>query len=104
MFQQSRLILFVFILAFVLSACNVSELTSALPGGDSSNTEVVEPEKDEAMDATPQELSEIQVASEPPAVATVPTAVSDALITEADAEELLLVNIYERANPLRLFL
>lgn len=99
MSQQSRLILLVFALAFVLSACNVSDLTSALPGGDSSNTEVVEPEKDETVDATPQELSEIQVASEPPAMATVPTAVSDALIAEADSEELLLVNIYERVNP-----
>lgn len=65
-----------------------------------TNTESIEVQETVpvTVDET-EDLNDIQVAQEPPALAPEPTPLSADLITEADAEELLLINIYERVNP-----
>jgi 2-alkenal reductase len=96
---QTRLILFG-ALIFVLSACNISPVFSAFQKAD-ANSEAIEPKETEvkAPEAT-NDLTEVQVASQlPTALAPEPTPLSPAIIDEADAEELLLINIYERVNP-----
>jgi 2-alkenal reductase len=83
------------ILILTLSACSLSSL-SALSLNET------EPEAVEAERATEsdQDLSEAQVAVQPaPVNIREPTPVPDELIAQADAEELLLINIYERVNP-----
>lgn len=66
-----------------------------------SNPEVVESQGTVTVDAeNDDELTEVEVvAQSPPALAPVPTAVPADIVGQADAEELLLTNIYERVNP-----
>lgn len=79
----------------ILPACSLSSLSS-LPLSDKSQPEVVETE---AATNSNDELSETQVALQPPVVIAAPTPVPPEVVAEADAEELLLINIYERVNP-----
>ena len=97
---QSRLFLLAIVLTFILSACNLSPILSALPNTE-ADPEVVESQETVTVDAeNSEELTEIQVAAQsPPSLAPVPTAVPANIVSQADAEELLLTNIYERVNP-----
>ena len=89
-------------LVFVLSACNLSSLTSSL---DSNNAQPETVEEAQIAPETEPEtneesLREVQVALETlPTLAPEPTALPADLIAEADVEELLLINLYERVNP-----
>jgi len=97
---QSRLILLATIFTFVLSACSLSPLLSSLPGTN-SGPETVESQGTVTVDAdNSDELTDVQVvAQSPPPLAPVPTAIPAEIVNQADAEELLLTNIYERVNP-----
>jgi len=53
----------------------------------------------EAATETDSDLNNAQVASQPAVPVAQPTPLPPELIAEADAEELLLINIYERVNP-----
>jgi S1-C subfamily serine protease len=79
---------------FMISACTLSSLPAdltALTSGPAATTEVtVEPENS---------VSDAQVALQPAAPLSQPTSLPPDLIAEADAEELLLINLYERVNP-----
>lgn len=89
----------------LLSACSFSQnILSSLT--EENNPTVVEETADaqtaeEAPVEEIQEVTEIQVSSVAvlPTLAPEPTPLASALIAEADAEELLLTNIYERVNP-----
>ena len=89
----------------LLSACNFSQsILSSLTEANNS-TVVEEPADAQTVEEAPveeiQEVTEIQVSSVAvlPTLAPEPTPLASALIAEADAEELLLTNIYERVNP-----
>ncbi|MCB0173667.1 MAG: trypsin-like peptidase domain-containing protein [Anaerolineae bacterium] len=99
---RSTIISIVFIL--MLSACNFSpSFLSSLSANDppAEETELSQTTEAAPVEEKEEELSEIQVSTAAviPTLAPEPTPLSDALIAEADAEELLLTNIYERVNP-----
>ncbi|MBI1877482.1 MAG: trypsin-like peptidase domain-containing protein [Chloroflexi bacterium] len=88
------------LLIFVLSACNVSPLFSSLsltdenaPAAETAETKEQPPELKDAVQETQVGLQT------PPTLAPEPTPLPPAAIAEADAEELLLINLYERVNP-----
>jgi S1-C subfamily serine protease len=83
------------ILIFIISACGLSSLPiSSISPTDKS--EAIETQTTEADDS----LSETQVALQTsPTLIPVPTPVPPEVIAEADAEELLFINVYERVNP-----
>lgn len=97
---QSRFILLATVFTFILSACSLSPLLSSLPNTD-SGPETVESQGTVTVDAdNSDELTEVQVvAQSPPPLAPIPTAIPAEIVNQADAEELLLTNIYERVNP-----
>jgi S1-C subfamily serine protease len=87
------------LLIFVLSACNMSPLFESL---SLSNDEPQPAETTEAQapPASENELKEAQVGLQtPPTLAPEPTPLPPEAIAEADSEELLLINLYERVNP-----
>src|SRR6185503_11788757 len=54
----------------------------------------------QASPASENELKEVQVGLQtPPTLAPEPTPLPPEAIAEADSEELLLINLYERVNP-----
>ncbi len=97
MLAQARLILFG-LLIFVLSGCNLSPLFSSLPlNNDSQSPEVAEAQPPPESD---NNLKEAQASDQtPPTLAPEPTPLPPEAIAEADSEELLLINLYERVNP-----
>jgi 2-alkenal reductase len=72
-----------------------------LSANEGSNPSGAEAQETETIDAEENdELANVEVISQsPPVVLQQPTALPDGIIAEADAEELLLINIYERVNP-----
>ncbi len=96
------------VLVFALTACNVSPIISSLLPADDQPTqadeapaetvEVAEAPATAASMEDDAELTEVQ-AAQLPKLAPSPTPLAAAAIAEADAEELLLINIYERVNP-----
>jgi 2-alkenal reductase len=82
---------------FVLSACSLSASLPSLSPSAEKEVEVSEtttrPESDNEVQET-QILLQVQ-----PTTAPLPTQLPAAIIAEADAEELLLINLYERVNP-----
>ncbi|MDH3675105.1 MAG: trypsin-like peptidase domain-containing protein [Anaerolineae bacterium] len=96
-----RVIFVAIIGTLVLSACNFSPVVSALSASEGSNPSGAEAQETETIDAEENdELANVEVISQsPPVVLQQPTALPAGLIAEADAEELLLINIYERVNP-----
>jgi 2-alkenal reductase len=96
-----RVIFVAIIGTLVLSACNFSPVVSALSANEGSNPSGAEAQETETIDAEENdELANVEVISQsPPVVLQQPTALPDGIIAEADAEELLLINIYERVNP-----
>jgi len=93
-----RLIL-VSLLVFITTACNFGPLFSSLslnddtPAADSAET-ATQPGDNE------NELEDAQVGLQTPStLAPEPTPLPPEAIAEADAEELLLINLYERVNP-----
>lgn len=100
--SQSRLILVIIVLALALSACNMSPIFSAFSTTEPSNTEVAQPQETEEIMGSEdaQKIDDLQVnASASPTLGPEPTPLPVELIREADAEELLLINLYERVNP-----
>jgi 2-alkenal reductase len=99
--SRSRIILLGVVLIFVLSACN--SLSPVLSSFSEAETESNTTEAQQAEITDPEgnsNLDELQVSIQtPPTVAVEPTPLPPEFIAEADAEELLLVNIYERVNP-----
>jgi 2-alkenal reductase len=88
------------VLVFALTACSFSPLISTLSTEDESSSAAAGAQKTETVVASEStELTNVESVSQPPAVVLQPTAVPAELIAEADAEELLLINIYERVNP-----
>jgi len=102
--SQSRLVISGVILGIMLSACSFSAYlpqlaatgqsiaTSAANKVEAVATEAVIPEAGEAANVK-------IVAQTLPTLAPSPTPLPASAIAQADAEELLLVNIYERVNP-----
>ncbi len=94
--SKIRIILFGALIV-VLSACSLSSSLSSL------TEQPEEPTVGETKMATEEsegDLQEMQVSNEPlPTLAPPPTALPPEAIAEADAEELLLINLYERVNP-----
>ena len=90
-------IILVATLIFILSACNLSSSLTSFSSSSDTESEVAEsPENSEADN----NLSETQVSVQvQPTLAPEPTQLPSDLIAEADAEELLLINLYERVNP-----
>ncbi len=87
-------------LLLLLTACSLSQLPSlsSLP----LNTEVAEATATPAAVAETQDNipSDTQIALQtPPTLVPEPTPLPPEAIAEADAEELLLINLYERVNP-----
>ncbi len=92
-------VLFVFI--FVLSACNIASPLSSDNSGPAADDEAdvaeVEPNANPEAEVA---LAETQVSQQvQPAIETLPTPLSPEMIAEADAEELLFINLYQRVNP-----
>jgi len=87
-------------LIFVLSACNISSPFSITSSADNQTTEPEIAQEDQAAidAATGLEDTKVSAATELSVVAA-PTALPAELIAKADAEEILLINIYERVNP-----
>ncbi|MCB0164561.1 MAG: trypsin-like peptidase domain-containing protein, partial [Anaerolineae bacterium] len=88
----------------MLSACNFSpSFLSSLSADDppAAETENLQTTEAAPVEEKEEELSKIQVSTAAviPTLAPEPTPLSESLIAEADAEELLLTNIYERVNP-----
>lgn len=104
---QSRTILIGALLVLALSACNT--ISALLPDAATSDLEVTSTSvpQDEQLEAVATASAEDNVApdettaqAEPlPTLAPSPTPLPDGAIAEADAEELLLINLYERVNP-----
>ena len=87
------------LLIFVLSACNMSPLFSSLSLSD-DGPQPAETAEAQAPPASENELKEAQVGLQiPPTLAPEPTPLPPEAIAEADSEELLLINLYERVNP-----
>jgi 2-alkenal reductase len=83
---------------FLLSACNLSELPlSSLPLTEQEEVTVTSTPAnvEEGVDLGKSQVALIT----PPTLAPEPTPLPPQAIAEADAEELLLVNLYERVNP-----
>lgn len=92
MLQRPYPIQFV-LLAFVLAACNLSPIISSLPlQNDTPTQEAVEAE-------TPAETESPNVVQTLATTPPLPTPLPPEAIAKADAEELLLINLYERVNP-----
>ncbi len=91
---QLRLILLVTFI-FILSACGLSPIS--LSSVTEEKPEVIETQ---AATRSNDELNEAQVALQtPPTLIPEPTPLPPEAIAKADAEELLLINLYERVNP-----
>lgn len=87
------------LLIFVLSACNMSPLFSSLSLSDDA-PQPAETAEAQVPPASENELKEAQVGLQtPPTLAPEPTPLPPEAIAEADSEELLLINLYERVNP-----
>lgn len=81
------------LLAFVLSACSLSPIFSSLPlRGDTPTKEAVETEPEASIEP-------VDVIQTPATAVPLPTPLPPEAIAKADAEELLLINLYERVNP-----
>jgi 2-alkenal reductase len=87
----------------MLTACSLSPIFSSLSGSDTAtDPQVTESTTSETAEAEPdRDLKGIQVTAlqAAPVVPPEPTSLPAQIIAEADAEELLLINIYERVNP-----
>jgi 2-alkenal reductase len=97
--SQLRLILTTTSVTLMLSACNLSPAFSSFSATNTAEPEVGVVETAEAEEG--EEVASIQAASVQalPTLAPEPTPLPSEAIAEADAEELLLINIYERVNP-----
>lgn len=105
MLSQLRSLMSGVIVFIVFSACSfTSNLSSTVPAS-ATPAEAVEPAKSQATgvtEAEPEPKVTDKVAAAVPVVPTLPpapTALAPSILAEADAEEQLLVNIYERVNP-----
>lgn len=98
--SQPRLFLFG-LLVLGLTACNLSPLFASLPLNQEEKTPTAaamaeaQPESDDKAQ-TAQAQASLQTS---PALSPEPTPLPPAAIAEADSEELLLINLYERVNP-----
>ncbi|MDX1523388.1 MAG: trypsin-like peptidase domain-containing protein, partial [Anaerolineae bacterium] len=82
-------------IVILLSACNFS--SSDLSLETEPEPQAVEAQAEPEIEET---VAETQVSAEvQPVVIVEPTALPADIIAEADAEELLLINLYERVNP-----
>jgi S1-C subfamily serine protease len=93
--SQFRIVL-IGALILVLSACSLTSLPSL---SLKNETEPEATEANTAVDSPKEEIKEAQVIVQPRVVMAEPTPLSADLIAKADAEELLLINIYDRVNP-----
>ncbi|GAB4441156.1 MAG: trypsin-like peptidase domain-containing protein [Anaerolineae bacterium] len=103
---HSRIILTGALLVLALSACNTfSALLPDAATGDSQMAATSAPQEEQleavataAVDDSTAETAAAQVEALP-TMAPSPTPLPEGAIAEADAEELLLINLYERVNP-----
>lgn len=85
-------------LMFILSACSLSPLLTSQTATEEAQPEVAETQS--PAESAEEDLSEAQVALETvPTLMPEPTPLSAEAIAKADADELLLINLYERVNP-----
>lgn len=105
MLSQLRYLMVSAVIFIVFSACSLtSNLTSNLPASVTP-TESVEPAKSQAADVTEAEpdpeVTKVRAVAVPvvPTLPPAPTPLAPSILAEADAEEQLLINIYERVNP-----
>ncbi len=96
--MKLRAILSGLFFVFIMSACTLSSLPADLSSLAPANSNPEATETEVATE-TDSDLNDAQIASQPAAPIAQPTPVPPELIAKADAEELLLINIYERVNP-----
>lgn len=84
------------LLAFVLYGCSLSPLSSLPLKEDPQPAKTEEAPLQQEADKA---LKEVQVSQTLPTLVPEPTPLPPEAIAEADAEELLLINLYERVNP-----
>lgn len=94
---QSRLMAAI-LLIIVLSACNLSPLFSSLPL-NSDTPQATQAAETGAQPEPGDEVKETQVGMQPPPTVAPPTPLPPEAVAKADAEELLLINLYDRVNP-----
>jgi 2-alkenal reductase len=93
-------IIFLSTVIFTLTACSLSALPSLSSLSEQDKVETPQVEAQTTVDAGDNLTTDIQVSAQtPPTLAPPPTPLPPAAIVEADAEELLLINLYERVNP-----
>jgi S1-C subfamily serine protease len=94
--SRTPVLLFGLLLLMLTTACSLSvlpNLSFSTPDNGTDNTPAM-------TDATEENVDGLQVSSQmQPTLAPPPTALPPEAIAEADAEELLLINLYERVNP-----
>ena len=96
--SHSRIALSAIFFAFVLSACSLTAPFSLSSKSKTDEPQLVATETATAESAN--KLTNMQVSSETaPTLVPSPTPLSPEAIAKADAEELLLINLYERVNP-----
>ncbi|MEM7347198.1 MAG: trypsin-like peptidase domain-containing protein [Chloroflexota bacterium] len=97
--SKPRIILLTIFL-FALTACSLSSLPSIASLTQSNSNNSPQPEIAETDTSSNSTLNETQVSVQTqPTLAPEPTPLPPEIVAEADAEELLLINTYERVNP-----
>ncbi|MEW5961523.1 MAG: trypsin-like peptidase domain-containing protein, partial [Chloroflexota bacterium] len=95
--MEVRITLSAILVGLALSACS---LTAPFSLSQKNSPENPQPLATEAAVEPADKLTDMQVSGETlPTMVPSPTPLSPAAIAEADAEELLLINLYERVNP-----
>jgi len=90
----------VFLFGLLMLALTTACSLSVLPNVSFTGPEDGEDAAPQTADATDESANGLQVANQvQPTLAPPPTALPPDAIAEADAEELLLINLYERVNP-----
>jgi S1-C subfamily serine protease len=85
-------------LALVLLGCGCNLTTFTFPGGQAAATATVVPAQSPAPESTSRAVEGAGLAP-PPTLPPAPTPLPPDAVAEADAEEQLLINVYERVNP-----
>jgi S1-C subfamily serine protease len=103
---QSRILLSGLVLTFTITACSMSSVVPQIPSDTLGLSDLtITPEETDppatrtVSEEKPQSQEETVEAKILPTLEPSPTPLPDAAIAEADAEELLLTNLYERVNP-----
>jgi hypothetical protein len=103
---QSRTLLSGLILIFTITACSMSSVVPQIPSDSIGLSELTitpqetdPPATSTVLEDNSEAITEPRETKALPTLEPSPTPLPAAAIAEADAEELLLTNLYERVNP-----